>query len=213
MDGHRPRDQAAGQPPRRHLPGRPLQRQQRPGRRLRDQRAHHGPRRLDRRPHERHRVQRGLPLRLQPRRRRRDARASPCRSTGRRPSPRSARRSSPAPATSTATPTSSSTASGSTATSPASCAPARPGRRLGRRGAGPGQADLPRDDPDIRGIHEKAILEATLFGLPMLGVDDAGRPWRHAGHRRPDHPDRVADGPGAASGWRPRPARSLRPPC
>ena len=25
--------------------------------------------------------------------------------------------------------------------------------------------------PDIRGIHEKAILEATLFGLPMLGVN------------------------------------------
>src|SRR5205814_10297260 len=24
--------------------------------------------------------------------------------------------------------------------------------------------------PDIRGIHEKALLEATLFGLPMLGV-------------------------------------------
>ncbi len=25
--------------------------------------------------------------------------------------------------------------------------------------------------PDIRGIHEKAILEATVFGLPMFGVD------------------------------------------
>jgi hypothetical protein len=25
--------------------------------------------------------------------------------------------------------------------------------------------------PDIRGLHEKALLEATLFGLPMLGVD------------------------------------------
>ena len=25
--------------------------------------------------------------------------------------------------------------------------------------------------PDIRGIHEKALLEATLFGLPMLGVN------------------------------------------
>jgi hypothetical protein len=25
--------------------------------------------------------------------------------------------------------------------------------------------------PDIRGIHEKAVLEATLFGLPMLGVN------------------------------------------
>jgi hypothetical protein len=25
--------------------------------------------------------------------------------------------------------------------------------------------------PDVRGIHEKALLEATLFGLPMLGVN------------------------------------------
>ena len=30
--------------------------------------------------------------------------------------------------------------------------------------------------PDIRGLHEKALLEATLFGLPMLGIDmPAGR--------------------------------------
>ena len=30
--------------------------------------------------------------------------------------------------------------------------------------------------PDIRGIHEKALLEATLFGLPMMGVNmPAGR--------------------------------------
>ena len=29
--------------------------------------------------------------------------------------------------------------------------------------------------PDIRGIHEKALLEATLFGLPMLGVDMPSR--------------------------------------
>lgn len=30
--------------------------------------------------------------------------------------------------------------------------------------------------PDIRGLHEKALLEAALFGLPMLGVDlPAGR--------------------------------------
>ena len=28
--------------------------------------------------------------------------------------------------------------------------------------------------PDIRGIHEKALLEATLFGLPMLGVNMPG---------------------------------------
>src|SRR5437016_4143514 len=25
--------------------------------------------------------------------------------------------------------------------------------------------------PDVRGLHEKAVLEATLFGLPMLGVN------------------------------------------
>ena len=28
--------------------------------------------------------------------------------------------------------------------------------------------------PDLRGIHEKALLEATLFGLPMLGVNMPG---------------------------------------
>jgi hypothetical protein len=28
--------------------------------------------------------------------------------------------------------------------------------------------------PDIRGLHEKALLEATLFGLPMLGVNMPG---------------------------------------
>ena len=28
-----------------------------------------------------------------------------------------------------------------------------------------------RETPDIRGIHEKALLEATVFGLPMLSVD------------------------------------------
>ena len=28
-----------------------------------------------------------------------------------------------------------------------------------------------RDTPDIRGLHEKALREATLFGLPMLGVN------------------------------------------
>jgi len=35
--------------------------------------------------------------------------------------------------------------------------------------------------PDIRGIHEKALLEATLFGLPMLGVDMPGRDPAPAG--------------------------------
>ena len=37
--------------------------------------------------------------------------------------------------------------------------------------------------PDIRGIHEKAILEATVFGLPMFGVD-MPLPRRSARHRR-----------------------------
>src|SRR5206468_2631580 len=28
--------------------------------------------------------------------------------------------------------------------------------------------------PDVRGIHQKALLEATLYGLPMLGVNMPG---------------------------------------
>ena len=33
--------------------------------------------------------------------------------------------------------------------------------------------------PDMRGMHEKALLEATVFGLPMLGVNmPAGRARR-----------------------------------
>jgi hypothetical protein len=31
-----------------------------------------------------------------------------------------------------------------------------------------------RSTPDIRGLHEKSLLEATLFGLPMLSVDMDG---------------------------------------
>ena len=53
--------------------------------------------------------------------------------------------------------------------------------------------------PDIRGIHEKALLEATLFGLPMLGVNmPAGRgapsrhrPVHHADRRSPAGPLRT----------------------
>jgi hypothetical protein len=51
--------------------------------------------------------------------------------------------------------------------------------------------------PDIRGIHEKALLEATLFGLPMLAVNmPAGRtpPPPPAGAITPVP---VAAGPGA----------------
>src|SRR5207253_9097370 len=35
--------------------------------------------------------------------------------------------------------------------------------------------------PDIRGIHEKALLEATLFGLPMLGVNMPSGPAATSG--------------------------------
>ena len=38
--------------------------------------------------------------------------------------------------------------------------------------------------PDIRGIHEKALLEATLFGLPMLGVNMPAGRGAGAGRRR-----------------------------
>ena len=31
--------------------------------------------------------------------------------------------------------------------------------------------DYLKATPDIRGLHEKALREATLYGLPMLGVD------------------------------------------
>ena len=41
-----------------------------------------------------------------------------------------------------------------------------------------------RETPDIRGLHEKALLEATLFGLPMLSVDPS-RPRAGSSTRRP----------------------------
>ena len=57
----------------------------------------------------------------------------------------------------------------------ASCAPA-PAPVSRRRGARQAKLDYLATTPDIRGIHEKALLEATLFGLPMLGVNmPAGR--------------------------------------
>src|SRR5439155_2064636 len=31
------------------------------------------------------------------------------------------------------------------------------------------------ETPDMSGIHQKAVLEATLYGLPMIGVDLPGR--------------------------------------
>ena len=46
---------------------------------------------------------------------------------------------------------------------------------------------------DIRGIHEKAVLEATLFGLPMFGVDfPTGRTGTPAAVRGASRPTPVA---------------------
>jgi hypothetical protein len=54
---------------------------------------------------------------------------------------------------------------------------------------------------DIRGIHEKAVLEATLFGLPMFGVDMAqGRTGTPGGGSGAVTPTPVADGPAADLG-------------
>ena len=63
----------------------------------------------------------------------------------------------------------------------AQAAARRHGCRVGRRGARAGEARLPGTTPDIRGLHEKALLEATLFGLPMLGVNMPGRTRLAAG--------------------------------
>ena len=46
------------------------------------------------------------------------------------------------------------------------------------------------DTPSLGGIHQKALLEATLYGLPMSGVEPAGgaqlRAARRAADRRRD---------------------------
>ena len=53
---------------------------------------------------------------------------------------------------------------------------------------------------DIRGIHEKAVLEATLFGLPMFGVDFAtGRTGTPSGNGGVT-PTPVAGGPAGTLG-------------
>ena len=57
--------------------------------------------------------------------------------------------------------------------------------------------------PDVRGLHEKALLEAAVFGLPMLGVNmPAGRvaapPAPEARSRR----SRSPPGPAATLGLR-----------
>ena len=63
--------------------------------------------------------------------------------------------------------------------------------------------------PDIRGIHEKALLEATLFGLPMLGVNmPAGRGAGRRHRRRRSRRLPVGVGPGRDA--RPRDLRPRR---
>jgi hypothetical protein len=55
--------------------------------------------------------------------------------------------------------------------------------------------------PDIRGIHEKAVLEATLFGLPMFGVNlPTGRTGAPGGGAGSITPTPVAGGPAAQLG-------------
>ena len=54
--------------------------------------------------------------------------------------------------------------------------------------------------PDLRGLHEKALLETAVFGLPMLGVNmPAGRDIA-AGAGRRDHPRPGRLRPGRDSG-------------
>ena len=55
--------------------------------------------------------------------------------------------------------------------------------------------------PDIRGIHEKALLEATLFGLPMFGVNmPAGRGGNPGGSSPPTITPTAATGPASTLG-------------
>ena len=54
--------------------------------------------------------------------------------------------------------------------------------------------------PDIRGIHEKALLEATLFGLPMWGVDMQGARTGTSSPASGITPTPVASGPAASLG-------------
>ncbi len=56
--------------------------------------------------------------------------------------------------------------------------------------------------PDIRGIHEKALLEATLFGLPMLGVNMQNNRGGSSATGGAVTPQPVASGPAATLGLR-----------
>ena len=44
------------------------------------------------------------------------------------------------------------------------------------------------DTPTLGGIHQKALLEATLYGLPMSGGRPPGRQELHAAGRAADRP-------------------------
>ena len=54
--------------------------------------------------------------------------------------------------------------------------------------------------PDIRGLHEKALLESTLYGLPMLGVDMPGERVTLPGAGPVIAPVAVPSGPAATLG-------------
>ena len=140
-----PGQAARRDPLRPRVPGRPLRRQRgcsRPTTRPRSTRpSSPAPTvNLDEHP----RLQHGLPRGLQHRRRATASPASPRRSTGPRPSPARARRSSPARASSTAMTSSSSTASGSTPSSPISSASATARSRSARRSSSRSSPTSPR---------------------------------------------------------------------
>ena len=54
--------------------------------------------------------------------------------------------------------------------------------------------------PDIRGLHEKALLEAAVFGLPMLGVNMPAGRGAPPGNGGAITPVPVASGPAATLG-------------
>ena len=56
--------------------------------------------------------------------------------------------------------------------------------------------------PDIRGLHEKALLEATLFGLPMLGVDMPAARGAGSGASPVINATAIASGPGLSLGMK-----------
>ena len=193
--------EAPRQPPRRDLPRRALQRQQRPRRRLLDERAHDRARRLDGEPRQHARLQRRLPRGLQPRRRRRDSRT--CRQPLDWAQAFARKRATLVAGTGYQY--------GDTDFLEYSERLYRNFARELRVGTGAvsvGEAlvqaklDYLAATPDVRGLHEKALLEAAVFGLPMLGVNmPAGRtPAPPAGGAITPVP--VASGPAATLGLR-----------